>query len=53
MQERPQLPSPMALVKKAKTHTGPFQDLRDSAVPLNEKLELPGLAREEATEATD
>ena len=49
MQERPQLPSPLALVKKAKTHTGPFQDLRDAAVPLNEKLELPGLAREEVT----
>ena len=49
MQERPQLPSPMALAKKAKTNMSPFQDLRDSAMPLNEKLELPGLVREEAT----
>ena len=49
MQGRPQLSSPMALVKKQKADIGPFQDLRDSAVPLNEKLELPGLVREEAT----
>ena len=49
MQERPQLPSPVAVVKKTKADMSPFQDLRDSAVPLNEKLELPGLVREEAT----
>ena len=49
MQERPQLPSSTAVVKKTKADMGPFQDLRDSAVPLNEKLELPGLVREEAT----
>ena len=47
MQERPQLSSPMALTKKPKAHVGPFQDLRDSAVPLNEKFELPGVVREE------
>ncbi len=49
MQERPQLSSPMALTKKTKANVSPFQDLRDSAVPLNEKHELPGLVREEAT----
>ena len=49
MQERPQLPSPVAVVKKTKADMSPFQDLHDSAVPLNEKLELPGLVREEAT----
>ena len=49
MQERPHLPSPTAVVKKTKADMGPFQDLRDSAVPLNEKLEFPGLVREEAT----
>jgi hypothetical protein len=47
MQERPQLSAPMALTKKAKVHAGPFEDLRDSAIPLNEKLEIPGLVREE------
>ena len=52
MQERPQLPSPMAAsVRKQKADLGPFQDLRASAVPLNEKLELPGLVREEAAVA--
>nr|MDQ3006153.1 polysaccharide biosynthesis tyrosine autokinase [Chloroflexota bacterium] len=49
MQERPQLSAPMALTKKAKANAGPFEDLRDSAVPLNEKLEIPGLVREETT----
>ncbi|MEO7841069.1 MAG: polysaccharide biosynthesis tyrosine autokinase [Anaerolineales bacterium] len=47
MQERPQLPSPVALAKKQNSDIGPFQDLRDSAMPLNEKFELPGLVREE------
>ena len=47
MQERPQLSAPMALTKKAKANVGPFEDLRDSAIPLNEKLEIPGLVREE------
>ena len=49
MQERPQLSAPMALTKKAKANAGPFEDLRDSATPLNEKLEIPGLVREETT----
>ena len=49
MQERPQLSAPMALTKKAKANAGPFEDLRDSAIPLNEKLEIPGLVREETT----
>jgi len=49
MQERPQLSAPMALTKKAKVNAGPFEDLRDSAIPLNEKLEIPGLVREETT----
>ena len=49
MQERPQLSSPMALTKKVKANASPFQDLHDSALPLNEKLEIPGLVREEAT----
>ena len=49
MQERPQLSAPMALTKKAKVHAGPFEDLRDSAIPLNEKLEIPELIREETT----
>ena len=49
MQERPQLSAPTALTKKAKVNAGPFEDLRDSAIPLNEKLEIPGLVREETT----
>lgn len=49
MQERPQLSSTMSLTKKTKANAGPFQDLRDSAVPLNEKIEIPRLDREEAT----
>jgi len=49
MQERPQLSAAMGSTKKAKANAGPFEDLRDSAVPLNEKLEIPGLVREETT----
>ncbi len=49
MQERPQLPSPEALVKKERADKGQFHDLRDSAMPLKENLELHELGREEAS----
>ena len=49
MQERPRLSAPTALTRKAKAHAGPFEDLRESAVPLNEKLEEPGLVSEATT----
>lgn len=49
MQERPRLPSPRALVEKGKADKGQFHNLRDSAIPLNENLELPELDREEAS----
>jgi len=49
MQERPQLPSPKALARKEKANKGQFHDLLDSAVPLHESLEIPELAREEAS----
>ena len=42
MQERPPLPSPVAFVKKERNDGGKFADLRASATPLKEHVELHG-----------
>ena len=46
MQQRPQLSSPTILTKKASVIESQFSDLRDSAVPLKENIEISGLEGE-------
>jgi capsular exopolysaccharide synthesis family protein len=50
IQERPQLPSPVAFVKKEKTEEGRFADLHASATPLKEQDKLSVKDAEEPSE---